>query len=280
MGTSKFADRTLTQEQNPTRTPISTISFSPNPNVKWRFNTFIHALAFVIGFSLVFILGWGGTVTIFGQFFTEYKKIISQIGGVVVIGFGLMTLGVLKISWLNMDSRPEWNPNRPNSLVSSSLMGIFFAAGWTPCIGTTLGAILTLSFSQQGSGQAMLLASGYALGLGIPFLIIGFGMGHALKFVQCFRRYHRLIQIGSGVLLMIIGLMLLSGRLSTIAIWAQKNGYFFDLPLGGSAVPTYLIAILAGLISFLSPCVLPLVPAYIGYLSGQSMGGVRKNPVK
>ncbi|OGO11181.1 MAG: hypothetical protein A2Y53_03980 [Chloroflexi bacterium RBG_16_47_49] len=274
MGKRQLVDRTLTQEHNPTGTPISTISYSPTPSVKWRFNTFIHALAFVLGFSLIFILGWGGTVTIFGQFFTEYKKIISQIGGLVVIGFGLMTLGIVKIPWLNMDSRPEWNPTRPYSLVSSSLMGIFFAAGWTPCIGTTLGAILTLSFSQQGSGQAMLLSSGYALGLGIPFLIIGFGMDHALKFVHRLRRYQRVIQITSGLLLFTIGLMLFTGRLSMIAIWAQRNGYFFDLPLGGAAVPSYLIAILAGLISFLSPCVLPLVPAYIGYLSGQSVRGV------
>lgn len=236
-----------------------------------RFTTFIHALAFVMGFSMVFILGWGGTVTIFGQVFTEYKKIIGQVGGLVVMGFGLMTLGVIKIPWLNMDSRPHWDPTRRYNLVSSGMMGIFFAAGWTPCIGTTLGAILTLSFSQESSGQAMLLASGYALGLGIPFLIIGFGMDRVFKLVHRIRRYQRTIQIASGILLIIIGLMLFTGRLSMIAIWAQKNGYFFDLALGGAAVPTYLIAIFAGLISFLSPCVLPLVPAYIGYLSGQSM---------
>ena len=68
----------------------------------------------------------------------------------------------------------------------------------------------------------------------------------------------------------VIGLLLLTGRMNMIAIWAQKNGYYFDLPLGGAAVPSYLIAILGGMISFLSPCVLPLVPAYIGYLSGQA----------
>jgi len=271
MGECRLSDRTLTQEYNPTKTSFSAISPSPPIHFQRRFTTFIHALAFVIGFSSIFILGWGGTVTIFGQVFTEYKKIIGQVGGLVVIGFGLMTLGVVKIPWLNMDSRPQWDPTRRYSLISSGLMGIFFAAGWTPCIGTTLGAILTLSFSQESSGQAMLLASGYALGLGIPFLIIGFGMNHVFELIHRLRRYQRAIQIASGILLIIIGLMLFTGRLSMIAIWAQKNGYFFDLPLGSAAVPTYLIAILAGLISFLSPCVLPLVPAYIGYLSGQSM---------
>ncbi len=254
--------------------PPSTISAVSNIKIKSRFTTLIHALAFVLGFSLIFILGWGGTVTVFGQIFTEYKKTIGQVGGVVVIGFGLMTLGIVKIPFLNMDNRPQWNPARPYGLLSSSMMGIFFAAGWTPCIGTTLGAILTLSFSQEGSAQAMLLSSGYALGLGIPFLLIGFGMNHALKWVRRLRHYQRAIQVTSGILLVIIGLMLLTGRLSMIAIWAQKNGYFLDLQLGSATVPSYLLAVLAGLISFLSPCVLPLVPAYVGYLSGQSIASI------
>jgi cytochrome c-type biogenesis protein len=150
---------------------------------------------------------------------------------------------------------------------------VFFAAGWTPCIGTTLGAILTLGFSQETSGQAMLLSSGYALGLGIPFLLIGFGMDRAFDFVRRIRRYQRAIQVASGLLLILIGLLLVSGRMNMIAIWAQRHGYYFDLPLGGAAVPSYLIAIAGGMISFLSPCVLPLVPAYIGYLSGHAATG-------
>jgi len=116
----------------------------------------------------------------------------------------------------------------------------------------------------------MLLASGYALGLGVPFLVIGFGMDRAFGLVHCLRRYQRPLQITSGLLLIAVGLMLVTGRMILIAIWAQQHGYYFDLPLG-SVVPTYLIAVLAGMISFLSPCVLPLVPAYVGYLSGQTV---------
>ena len=251
----------------------SAISTNKQPNLSRRFNTFLHALAFVLGFSLVFIIGWGGAVTLLGQIFMQYKTIIGQLGGLVVIAFGLVTLGVLKIPWFYYDTRPEWNPNRRYGLVSSSLMGVFFAAGWTPCIGTTLGAILTLGFSQQTSGQAMLLSSGYALGLGLPFLAIGFGMDRAFGLVRRLRRYQRTIQIASGLLLIAIGLLLVTGRMSMIAIWALQHGYYFDLPLGGAAAPSYLIAVLAGLISFLSPCVLPLVPAYVGYLSGQAVTG-------
>lgn len=251
----------------------TTISTAAAPSLSRRFNTFLHALAFVFGFSLVFILGWGGAATVFGQFFAQYKTIIGQIGGVIVIVFGLFTLGVLKIPWLYYDTRPEWKPARRYSLASSSLMGVFFAAGWTPCIGTTLGAILTLGFSQETSGQAMLLSSGYALGLGLPFLAIGFGMDRAFDLVRRLRRYQRAIQIASGLLLIIIGILLVAGRMNMIAIWAQQQGYYLDLPLGAAAVPSYLVAILAGLISFLSPCVLPLVPAYVGYLSGQAVTG-------
>jgi cytochrome c-type biogenesis protein len=249
----------------------STISPAAAPSLSRRFNTFLHALAFVLGFSLIFIVGWGGAATVFGQVFAQYKTIIGQIGGVIVIVFGLVTLGILKIPWLNYDTRPEWNPARQYGMVSSILMGVFFAAGWSPCIGTTLGAILTLGFSQQTSAQAVLLASGYALGLGIPFLVIGFAMNRALGLVRRLRRYQRPIQIASGLLLIAIGLLLVMNRMTMIAIWAQQHGYYFDLQLGGAAIPSYLIAVLAGLVSFLSPCVLPLVPAYIGYLSGQAV---------
>jgi cytochrome c-type biogenesis protein len=252
---------------NSTNSPVTATHLSR------RFNTFLHALVFVLGFSLVFIMGWGGAATLFGQFFAHYKTLIGQLGGVIVIVFGLVTLGILKIPWLNVDTRPGWNPARHYGLGSSGLMGIFFAAGWSPCIGTTLGAILTLGFSQQTSGQAMVLSSGYALGLGLPFLAIGFGMDRAFGFVHRLRRFQRPIQIASGLLLITIGILLVTGRMILIAIWAQQHGYYFDLPLGGTAVPSYLIAVLAGMISFLSPCVLPLVPAYVGYLSGQAVRG-------
>lgn len=240
-----------------------------------RYTTMLHASLFVLGFSLIFVVGWGGAATLLGQLFGELKIIIARVGGVMIIAFGLFNLGLLKIRWLNYDTRPQWQTNSNNRLTSSLLMGVVFAAGWTPCIGTTLGAILTLGFAQETSGQAMVLSSGYALGLGIPFLLIGLGMNRAVQTVRKLRPYLRHIQIASGIFLIAIGLLLVTNRMTTIAIWAQQNGFYFDLPLGGAA-PTYLIAIFAGLLSFLSPCVLPLVPAYIGYLSGQAFGEIHE----
>ena len=235
-----------------------------------RYSTFYHALLFVLGFSLVFIIGWGGAATLLGQLFGQYKWVIAQVGGVVIILFGLATMGVLRIPWMYYDTRPQWQVDPKRRSLSSLFMGVVLAAGWTPCIGVTLGAILTMAFAEQTAIQAMVLTSGYALGLGIPFLLIGLGMDRAMSVVVRMRKHLRTIQIISGLFLIGIGLLLVTNRLTLIAIWAQSNGLFLDLPLG-EATPTYLIAMIAGLLSFLSPCVLPLVPAYIGYLSGQAL---------
>jgi cytochrome c-type biogenesis protein len=151
-------------------------------------------------------------------------------------------------------------------------MGVFFAAGWSPCVGATLGAILTLAFSQETTTQAMVLSGIYSLGLGVPFIVIGLGVDRATKIVRKLNRYIRPIQIFSGVFLILIGVMILTNQIFLIAIWAQRNGLFLDLPLGPST-PSAFAAFAAGLLSFLSPCVLPLVPAYLGYMSGQAFGG-------
>src|SRR6266540_1082080 len=218
------------------------------PSQNERLKIFLHALLFVAGFSLVFIVGWGGSVTLVGQFFGAYKRIIAQIGGVIVIMFGLATLEVIRLPWFYADTRAQF-AGRTGTFGGSALMGIFFAAGWSPCIGATLGAILTMGLSQQTVGQAMWLASGYSLGLGIPFLVMALGLERAMGWVKRLGRYRRAI---------------------LIAIWAFKNGYYVEKFARFSAAPTYFTAILAGLLSFLSPCVLPLVPAYLGYLSGQT----------
>jgi cytochrome c-type biogenesis protein len=150
-------------------------------------------------------------------------------------------------------------------------MGLFFAAGWTPCIGATLGAILTLGVSQNGAGQAMWLASGYSLGLGIPFLLLALGLERASGWMRKMARYRRGFQIASGILIIIIGVLLVTNWMSLIAIWAFQHKLFIDVFSFGTGIPTYLTAILAGALSFLSPCVAPLVPAYLGYLSGHAL---------
>jgi cytochrome c-type biogenesis protein len=209
---------------------------------------------------------------VLGGLFGAYKAVIGRVGGVVVILFGLMTADVIRIPWLMRDTR-SFSGFRPHNLWNSGVFGVLFAAGWSPCIGTTLGAILTLGIAQDTSAEAMLLSSGYALGLAIPFLALALLLQRALGWVAGLRRHQRWIQRVSGAFLVAIGILMLTNRLTLIAIWAQRNGLYLDLGIGGSAAPTYLAAVAAGLLSFLSPCVLPLVPAYLGYLSGYPSGG-------
>ena len=235
-----------------------------------RLRIFLHALLFVAGFSLVFIVGWGGSVTLVGQLFGTYKSLIARIGGVIVIMFGLATLEVIHIPWFYADTR-SYHQEKAGTFANSALMGILFAAGWSPCIGATLGAILTMGLSQQTVGQAMWLASGYSLGLGIPFLAMALGLERATGWIKKVGRYRCAIQIASGTFIIIIGILLVTNTMSLISIWAFKNGYFINSFATYAAAPTYFTAIIAGLLSFLSPCVLPLVPAYLGYLSGHTL---------
>ena len=240
------------------------------PTQSDRLRIFLHALLFVAGFSLVFIVGWGGSVTALGQLFGAYKRQIAQIGGIVVIAFGLATLEVIRIPWFYADTRSQYIGQR-GTFGGAVLMGIFFAAGWSPCIGATLGAILTMGLSQQTVGQAMWLASGYSLGLGIPFLVMALGLERASGWIKSMRPYQKYFRLASGIFIIAIGMLLLTNTMSLIAIWAFKNGLYIERFTLFSAAPTYFTAIVAGLLSFLSPCVLPLVPAYIGYLSGHTL---------
>jgi len=250
---------------------MSANTLSPTlPSQGERLRVFLHGLVFVAGFSLVFIVGWGGSVTLAGKLFGTYKDIIARLGGILVIAFGLATLGLIRIPWFYADTR-SYQRGRAGTFANSALMGVLFAAGWSPCIGATLGAILTMGLSQETVGQAMWLASGYSLGMGIPFLAMALGLDRAAGFVKRISRHRRVIQTVSGVFIITIGVLLLTNTMSRIAIWAFQNGLYVEKFALFSAAPTYLTAIAAGLLSFLSPCVLPLVPAYLGYLSGHTL---------
>ncbi len=241
-----------------------------------RLRVILHASLFILGFSLVFIVGWGGATTALGRLLFDYKDWITRIGGVVLILFGLATMNVIRIPWFYMDTRPEYR-GKTGTFWGSILMGVFFAAGWSPCIGATLGAILTLGFSQDTVGQAMVLTSGYSLGFGFMFLLLAVGLDRAMGWVRRLRRYMRTFQIVTGALIIAIGILMLTERMTLISVWATSLGLYLDVPTGSSAIPSYLTAVAAGILSFFSPCVLPLVPAYLGYLSGQALSSTMKS---
>lgn len=243
-----------------------------------RFQTFVHALLFVLGLSIVIVFGFGGAATLIGGVLIDYQDIITRIGGVAVFIFGLHTLGILRIPFLNYDTRKQYQGGA--SYGSSILMGVFFAAGWSPCIGPTFGAIITMGFSQAQVGTAMILAAAYAIGLGLPFVLLGLVVDRATGLLRRLKKYIRLFEIITGLLLLILGLLLLSGQMTRLASLAANTTGAIDIAAiedsaiagsNSSGNPTIPIALLAGLLSFLSPCVLPLVPAYLSYLSGRAV---------
>ncbi len=191
-----------------------------------RRSTFSHGVAFVIGFSAVFIL-LGAAASAVGALLYDLRIWISRIGGIVVIIFGLHTMGVITIPFLDYDTRKQVQPNPRLGYLSSGMMGVFFSAGWAPCVGPVLGAVLTLALNSAQLHLGVILLTAYSAGLAIPFLIAALGIG---KFAQLMRRYSKAIQymaIGTGVLLVILGVMLLTGTLERLA----QFGFFVDFGL-------------------------------------------------
>jgi len=276
-----------------------------------RPRTVIHALLFVLGFSVIFV-AVGSVVSGIGQLVFDLRTPLARIGGVIVILFGLATMGLfdalstrlgrlkdssaergehwwlLPVGWMKggtdlflryfyADTRTDWGQRVGSGYVPSLLMGMFFSAGWTPCIGPTLGAILALSYSTATISQGAFLLSGYSLGLGSPFVLFALALDRASGLLRSFKRHIRTIQLINGALLILIGFALLTKQLAVIARWAQENNLYVEAGSLGGATPTFFIAILAGLLSFLSPCVLPLVPAYIFYLTGRTVSRTTTN---
>jgi cytochrome c-type biogenesis protein len=175
-----------------------------------RAQVFAHALLFVAGFTLVFILLFGLPATLLGSALNQYSGIISRIGGVLVILFGLHTLGVFTIPQLNMTKRIELQHGAAPGYIRSGLIGVAFAAGWTPCIGPLLGSVITMAFTQPTSGVFFTFI--YAMGLALPFLLTALLLTRATDLLRRINRHALIVQRVSGIFLILIGLLLLSGQ--------------------------------------------------------------------
>ena len=187
-----------------------------------RFATFLHALAFVVGFAAVFI-SLGGAVGGLSRLLRS--EWIRWIGGLVMIFFGLALTGLLKLPFLyterriHVSKRPGWG------YLSSVLVGIAFAAGWTPCITPILGSILALGASQETIGESVGLLAAYSAGLGIPFLLVGLAVDRAGALLRRMHRYLHTIQVVTGVLMIFFDL------LHVIGTWMTQMGIGWDLEL-------------------------------------------------
>jgi cytochrome c-type biogenesis protein len=184
-----------------------------------RARTMLHALAFVAGFTVVF-MAIGLSASALGSVFIDYKDWIARIGGAVVIVLGLNMVGVFKIPALMMDKRLQFrSANR--SLFASFLVGIGFAAGWSPCIGPILSLIF-LKASQQNYGAATLYLFVYSMGLAVPLLITAAAITQALTALNRIKRYLGAIEISAGALLILAGLVIVTGSFGRVA------GFFYQ----------------------------------------------------
>lgn len=185
--------------------------------------TFSHGLAFVIGFSIVFIILGVAASSLGGVLYT-LRTWLAKIGGIIVIIFGIHMTGVYRIPFLEYDLRPKTIPDRRRGYLSSMLMGIFFSAGWSPCVGPVLGAILTLAFNSGSTIHGVQLLSAYSAGLGVPFLLAALGIGWVTKILQRYGKIMLYIEKAMGVLLIVVGIFLFLGIFEQMA----RFGFFID----------------------------------------------------
>jgi len=177
----------------------------------------IASLAFIIGFSLVFI-ALGAAASAIGQFLIQKQEIFNRIAGAVIIVFGLHTMGVLRIEWLYQERRMQTS-RKPAGVFGAGLVGVAFAFGWTPCIGPILAGILALAGSQDTVGQGVQLLAVYSLGLGVPFMATALMINRFFSALGRIRRHYHTIELVSGALLVIIGLLIFTNRFTVIAKW-------------------------------------------------------------
>jgi cytochrome c-type biogenesis protein len=183
-----------------------------------RRNVMMTSLIFIAGFSTVFIL-LGASATYAGRFLLQNKILFNRIAGVLIIILGLHVAGLFQIRFLNYEKRLNLG-QKPVGVISSFLVGLAFAAGWTPCIGPILAAILIVASNQQTSIQGVLLLGCYSLGLGIPFFLTAVALNSFFNVFSWIKRHYRQIEYASGGLLVILGLMVFTNQFTRLA------GYF------------------------------------------------------
>ena len=181
-----------------------------------RLPVFFHSLSFVVGFSLVFII-LGASVGLLGFTLNFNMALTQAIAGGLLIAFGLFMLASLKIPWLNYEKRLAPSVGTTTSYLRSLIIGAIFSLAWTPCVGPILGGILTLAWSSETAWQGAALLAVYSLGLGLPFLIIGAAFDSIRPLLRRIHRYSTWSYIISGLLLIAVGILILTGNLS----WLQ-----------------------------------------------------------
>jgi len=214
--------------------------------------------------------------TVLSRASLEAVNAVRLVGGSVIVAFGLLMIASTKYAIPFFSVEHKIRVTRfSNNYVTSSAFGIAFALGWTPCVGAILGSVYTLAAVSPGLGFLYLLA--FSLGLGIPFLIAGAFISRVTGFMRRSGRFLLYFGIISGLFLIGVGLLVVTNYIGMLQIFLNGVGPLgsFANPLGQSQL-SFLIALAAGCLTFISPCILPLVPAFLAYVSGTSVEAVRR----
>jgi cytochrome c-type biogenesis protein len=186
-----------------------------------RWHLLSHAVFFVGGFTLVFVILFGLPTTILSSVLQQYRDWVTRIGGVILVLFGLHAMGVITVPILNMTRRVEVGTGMKQGYARSALLGVTFAAGWTPCIGPLLGTVMTLAFAEPS--RALVFVFTYAMGLAIPFLLTAALLARATGWLKRLNQHKRAVEIVSGLLMAGVGVLLITGTFSVL------NEYFMSI---------------------------------------------------
>ena len=241
-----------------------------------REQVFLNSAFFVLGFTLVFSAVGVLLQTALSRASLEAVFTIRLVGGSVIIALGALMIASSRyaIPFFSVEHKIHVRKFR-NSYMTSSVFGVSFALGWTPCVGAILGSVYTLAAVSPGLGFLYLMA--FSLGLGIPFLLAGAFVSRVSGFLRRTGRFLRYFSVVSGVFLIAVGLLVVTNYIGYLQIFLDAVG-----PLGSLSNPfdqsqlSFLIALAAGVLTFISPCILPLVPAFLAYVSGTSVESAKQ----
>ncbi len=192
---------------------LDTLTVGDDREARW--GTFFHSLAFVAGFSIIFI-ALGASATVLGQFMANNQVIMRKVGGVIVMALGVHFTGVINFGFLQQYKKMEF-ATKPVGYAGSVLVGMVFAAGWTPCIGPILATILLYASTADTMGKGISLLAVYSLGLGIPFILSAIAINRFFGFFNGIKRHMQVISVISGVFLFIVGALIFTNYLTIIA---------------------------------------------------------------
>jgi len=205
-------------------TYITGISFAElqvdHPSHEVRRRTILHSLLFILGFTFIFVM-LGASASFIGNFLQSHMQAIRKVGGILIIVFGVHLSGVVPIHFLLGDKRFVVK-NRPAGYIGSFLIGVAFAAGWTPCIGPILASILMVAATEDTIWQGIALLLTYSLGLGIPFFLSSLALHQFLVIFNRFKKYIRIFEITTGIFLIIVGVLVFTNSLTVLQGWADR----------------------------------------------------------